>query len=91
MSFDFHAWMKKLDPFVEYEFRPLSGGLVNVIQRAKKTSAPGTGKFPSHASLILKYAPSFVAAVGEGLPFSQKRQVLENLSRREGMIELPQR
>lgn len=79
MAPDFQVFLKRLDPSVEYDFRPISGGLVNITQRAKKTSASGTGRFPVHSSLILKHASPFIAALGEGAPFSQKRQVWKTL------------
>ena len=75
MSFEFCAFLRELDPSSEYDFQSLSGGLVNLTQRATKTSPLGAGKFPNQASLILKYAPPFIAALGEEAPFSQKRQV----------------
>ena len=80
MSFDFCAFLRKLDPSVEYEFQSLSGGLINLTQRATKTSHSDAGKFPAQASLVLKYAPPFIAAIGEEAPFSQKRQVLKPLT-----------
>ena len=80
MPFDFSSFLHKLDPSTEYEFQSLSGGLVNLTQRATKTSPLGAGKFPAQASLILKYAPPFIAALGEEAPFSQKRQVWNPLT-----------
>jgi hypothetical protein len=75
MLFDFEYFLSKLDPAQIYEVRPLTGGLVNVTVRAAKVSAHTGGLFPAHGSLILKYAPPFVAAIGESAPFSQDRQV----------------
>ncbi|PVI03062.1 hypothetical protein DM02DRAFT_652862 [Periconia macrospinosa] len=77
MSFDFCAFLCKLDPFVEYEFQSLSGGLINITVRATKTSHSDAGKFSGQGSLILKYAPPFIAAIGEEAPFSQTRQDVE--------------
>ena len=75
MSFDFQAFLSKIDPSQNYEFQSLPGGLVNVTARAKKISSSGGGLFPKYDKLILKYAPPFVATLGENAPFSQDRQV----------------
>jgi hypothetical protein len=76
MLFDFAAYLLKLDPSQFYTISELSGGLINVTVRALKTNTDNadSGAFPKHKSLILKYAPPFVAAVGESAPFSQFRQ-----------------
>jgi hypothetical protein len=75
MSFDFRAFLSKIDASQTYECQSLTGGLVNLTVRARKTSSSGGGIFPTHDTLILKYAPPFVATVGEEAPFSQDRQV----------------
>ena len=74
MLFDFEAFLSKIDPSQKYEFQSLTGGLVNLTVRATKVS-PSGGIFPKHKTLILKYAPPFVVALGESAPFSQDRQV----------------
>lgn len=79
MLFDFNAFLAKLDPFSAYEINKLTGGLINLTVRAVKTNSIDHGAFPGKASLILKFAPPFVAAVGPDAPFSQKRQVNETL------------
>lgn len=45
--------------------------------RATRTSCAhiDIGSFPGHKSIILKYAPAFIAKDGEGAPFSTFRQV----------------
>jgi hypothetical protein len=75
MLFDFEPFLSAIDPLQRYEIQPLTGGLVNVTVRATKVSGHSSGLFPAHGSLILKYAPPFVAAIGESAPFSQDRQV----------------
>lgn len=75
MLFDFEPFLSKIDPSQKYEFQILTGGLVNLTVRATKVTASGGGHFPKHGTLILKYAPPFVAALGESAPFSQDRQV----------------
>jgi hypothetical protein len=75
MLFDFEPFLSKVDPSQKYEFQPLTGGLVNLTVRATKVSASGNGFFPKHNTLILKYAPPFVATLGASAPFSQDRQV----------------
>ena len=52
----------------------LTGGLINVTVRV----IAGTGT--SKRSVILKYAPPFVAALGEKTPFGQFRQVCSAFS-----------
>jgi hypothetical protein len=74
MLFDFKSFLSKIDPSQKYEFQSLTGGLVNLTVRATKVS-PFGGIFPKRNTLILKYAPPFVAALGESAPFSQDRQV----------------
>ena len=76
MQFGFEPFLSKIDPSQKYEIQPLTGGLVNVTVRATNVSGHSSGFFPKHGSLILKYAPPFVAALGESAPFSQGRQVL---------------
>ena len=49
----------------------LSGGLVNVTVRAHARC----GDCKSRSSVIIKYAPDFVAAIGEDAPFGTFRQV----------------
>jgi len=77
MTFDFSAYLSKIDPTQTYAIKQLTGGVVNLTVRAtKKTStASSQGLFPLNASLILKQAPPYVASVGEGAPMSQFRQV----------------
>lgn len=53
----------------DYEVVKLTGGLVNVTVRVI------TGKGNSKRTVILKYAPPFIAASLEKTPFGQFRQV----------------
>jgi len=78
MLFYFEPFLSKIDPFQKYEFQTLTGGLVNLTVRATKVS-PSGGIFPKQNTLILKYAPPFVAVLGESAPFSQDRQVRKPL------------
>ena len=92
MDFDFHGYLRTLDPAYLYQIDHLTGGVVNVTVRASKTAlahaldaveeSTGTanldlshGKFPGHRALILKYAPPYIAGIGEGAPITQTRQV----------------
>jgi len=78
MSFNFRRFLTRIDPSAKYETCKLSGGLVNLIDRATRVSPRGASRFPDHDSLILKHAPPFVAALGESAPFSQDRQVISS-------------
>jgi hypothetical protein len=75
MSYDFKAFLSSIDPSQTYECQLLTGGLVNITVRATKTSPPAQGTFPDYETMVLKYAPPYVAALGEATPFSQDRQV----------------
>ena len=75
MLFDFEYFLSWIDPSQKYEFQSLTGGVVNLTVRATKVLTTGNSFFPKHDTLILKYAPPFVAALGPSAPFSQDRQV----------------
>lgn len=76
MLFDFKSYQAALDPAHAYTTTKLPGGLVNETVRATKRDALNAQSFFSgHSSLVLKYAPPFIAGRGEGHPFSQARQV----------------
>ena len=77
--FDPAAYLRQLDPEVSYDCTFLTGGIVNVTARAVKTE-PGTGRFPKHQSVVLKYAPPYVAGEGEKAPLTQYRQTIEALA-----------
>ncbi|KAK2879540.1 hypothetical protein FQN49_000780 [Arthroderma sp. PD_2] len=85
MSFNFDSYFKQLDPHNTWLVNRLTGGLVNFTVRATRvenepknnTSVDEPGRFGKHQSLILKYAPPFVASVGEAAPFDQIRQSVE--------------
>jgi len=91
-DFDFHNYLREIDPAYIYQIDRLTGGVVNVTVRASKTALAPTlgaveqpsgtasldlsrGRFPGHGTLILKYAPPYIASIGEGAPMSQTRQV----------------
>lgn len=76
--FDFKAYLASLCPGEEFSIAVLTGGLVNVTVRATRTSPALETAYPklrNESSFILKYAPAFIAAMGESAPFSQFRQV----------------
>lgn len=75
--FDFKEYLSGIDPIHSYTIIPLTGGLVNITARAIKTPSShiNAGKFPAHQSIVLKYAPPYIAMRGEDAPFSQFRQV----------------
>lgn len=77
MSFDFQTYLKQLDSQHSYFIVRLTGGVVNVTVRATKASHHhvDAGRFPGHRSVILKYAPPFVAGVGPEAVLTQTRQV----------------
>ncbi|EFR03082.1 hypothetical protein MGYG_06079 [Nannizzia gypsea CBS 118893] len=85
MSFDFDSYFKRLDPLNRWTVERLTGGLVNLTVRATKNRTGSDenegfnkpGRFKGYQSLILKYAPPFVASVGETAPFDQIRQNVE--------------
>ncbi|KAG9124170.1 hypothetical protein FRC07_012595 [Ceratobasidium sp. 392] len=81
-SFDFVSILTSLDPHHNYTQTPLSGGIVNITSRI--TISPNVN-FEEHEcpfgqgvdSVVAKYAPPYVATIGESAPFSQSRQVIE--------------
>lgn len=77
-EFDFNQYLSTLYPSHAFDIQPLTGGLVNHTVRAERTSKADRSDCP--ASLILKHAPPFVAAIGPDAPFSQHRQVSFSIS-----------
>ncbi|PGH17960.1 hypothetical protein AJ79_00859 [Helicocarpus griseus UAMH5409] len=92
MSFDFEAYFRQHDPTATWSIRPLTGGIVNLTVRAvrlpqdqstrrggqnERQVLRGASKFSDHESLVLKYAPPYVALVGEHAPFDRVRQGVE--------------
>jgi hypothetical protein len=78
MSFDALSYLSQIDPSHTYQTKQLAGGLVNITIRATKTSPAVThdqGRFPGHATIILKHALPFIAAIGPEAPFAPGRQV----------------
>jgi hypothetical protein len=78
--FDPRAYLEQIDPGITYSCEPLTGGIVNVTTRASKDDTANDtsrGRFPGHKSLILKYAPPYIAGVGEAAPMTQDRQIIE--------------
>ncbi|KAK3383448.1 kinase-like domain-containing protein [Lasiosphaeria ovina] len=82
----FAVFLSSQYPGSRYETEPLSGGLVNITARARlcepssssnNASSEDGQQQPPPASLVLKYAPPFIAAVGSSAPFSQGRQAIE--------------
>ncbi|KAK9360834.1 kinase-like domain-containing protein [Lipomyces starkeyi] len=81
MPFDFDAYLAQIDPSHTWSVQHLEGGLVNLTVRAVKISSSEEGikkgLFNNYESLIRKFAPPYVAALGESAPFSQTRQIVE--------------
>jgi hypothetical protein len=78
-SFDFKGYLASICPEDEFDICVLTGGLVNHTIRATRRTATGGKTGPSvirdKPSFIIKYAPGYIAALGESAPFSQYRQV----------------
>ena len=69
----------------------LSGGVVNHTVRARRLGRTGEGAL---GSIIIKYAPPFIAGLGPDAPFSQERQVrsrTEAAGRGNGITRVPRR
>ncbi|KAG8747909.1 hypothetical protein FRC10_010528 [Ceratobasidium sp. 414] len=82
LSFDFAPIFASLDPYHTYTATPLSGGLINLTSRITISPNSGTEEHecpfgPVPISVVAKYAPPYIAAIGESAPFSQFRQVIE--------------
>ncbi|QRV91265.1 phosphotransferase enzyme family protein [Ceratobasidium sp. AG-Ba] len=79
LSFDFAPFLKSLDPCHTYTSTPLSGGLNNLTSRivVSTSSEKHECKFGSAKSVVAKYAPPYIATIGEKAPFSQFRQIIE--------------
>ncbi|KAG8739391.1 hypothetical protein FRC12_016340 [Ceratobasidium sp. 428] len=82
LSFDFIPILASLDPHHTYTPTPLAGGLVNLTSRITIAPKPDSEQHEclfrqASGSVVAKYAPPYVAAVGESAPFSQFRQVIE--------------
>ena len=75
-KFSFEHYLETLCPG-EIQISLLTGGLVNVTARARRTSNSSNVAtcVSGESSFILKYAPPFIASIGEAAPFSQFRQV----------------
>ena len=58
-----------------WEITKLSGGLINITVRVtpRRRGDDGLGR-PDPRSVVIKYAPPFVAAMGDGAPFGTFRQ-----------------
>jgi len=77
-TFDFQAYLASLCPGEHFSISVLTGGLTNLTVRATRTSpAPGTSfaGIRNEDSFVLKYAPGYIAWIGDSFPFSQFRQV----------------
>jgi hypothetical protein len=76
-TFDFEKYLSNIDPKSKYTICALSGGRVNLTVRAIKAPRVdiNAGRFPGHETIVLKYAPAFIAKDGQGAPFSTFRQV----------------
>ncbi|KAJ1311000.1 hypothetical protein OPQ81_009507 [Rhizoctonia solani] len=79
LTHDFTPALAAIDPYHRYSTSSLSGGLVNFTVRVSISDATEEHKCPfgGARSAVAKYAPAFVASMGESAPFSQYRQVIE--------------
>ncbi|CAE6449101.1 unnamed protein product [Rhizoctonia solani] len=79
LTHDFIPALTALDPYHQYFTSPLSGGMVNFTVRVhiSDTIEEHECPFGDARSVVAKYAPAFVASLGESAPFSQYRQVIE--------------
>ncbi|CAE6522207.1 unnamed protein product [Rhizoctonia solani] len=79
LTHDFTPALTAVDSYHEYSASPLSGGLVNLTVRVNISDAKGDHECPfgDARSVVAKYAPAFIASIGESAPFSQYRQVIE--------------
>ncbi|KAG8763920.1 hypothetical protein FRC12_008361 [Ceratobasidium sp. 428] len=79
-SFDFVSTLSALDPYHTYAAAPLLGGLNNLTSRITISPKPNSKQhqcpFGQRSnSAVAKYAPPYVAVMGDSTPFSQFRQV----------------
>jgi len=66
-------------PYIS-QISPLSGGYVNFVYRvlfSKKLALPDISSHDTYDSVILKYAPPYLASMGPTAPFSQDRLKFE--------------
>ncbi|QRV91264.1 phosphotransferase enzyme family protein [Ceratobasidium sp. AG-Ba] len=80
LLFDFEPLLTSLDPHHTYTSTPLSGGLVNLTVRV--TISPSAQEHEclfkeTGSTCVAKYAPPYVATIGENAPFDQFRQIIE--------------
>ena len=59
----------------KWEVTRLSGGLINVTVRVVRREDRKSCEKNSRRSVVIKYAPPFVAGIGEGMPLGTFRQV----------------
>lgn len=82
MTIDFEAHLSSLYPGHHYKVERLTRGLVNLTIRARRIDLTEVkddqGESPP-ASLILKHTPAYIAAIGDTSPFTQDRQVIQNI------------
>lgn len=73
-EFDFSSYLAaKLHPSMLQNIETLSGGLVNLTFRANGRFA--LCNYEDQESIIVKYAPPFIASLGPEAKFSTERQV----------------
>lgn len=78
MSFDFQDYLARHNPEHTYLISELVGGFVNVTVRAICTDCVQESPTRSeNDTMVLKYAPPYVAGRGEGAPMTQWRQTVE--------------
>ncbi|KAF8609509.1 hypothetical protein BDV93DRAFT_602171 [Ceratobasidium sp. AG-I] len=84
LDFDFNFALATLDPHHVYSATKLSGGIINLTARITISKKEPESNLEEHeclfdgvSSVVAKYAPPYVAALGEDAPFSQYRQTIE--------------
>jgi hypothetical protein len=73
--FDAQAYLENVDPSQKYTIDVLAGGIMNLTFRGTKAGDLKGGRFPEHMSLVMKYAPPYIAGMGSGYPLTTYRQV----------------
>ncbi len=78
VSFDFRGYLARHNAGHKYQITKLTGGFVNVTVRATRTNGVSKSDDVSgNETMILKYAPPYVAGRGPDAPMTQWRQTVE--------------
>ena len=71
----FRQFLQDVCPDARFDITVLSGGLINETVRATALQEDDIDHHEQPQTLILKYAPPYIAALGPTAPFGQQRQV----------------